>query len=96
MTPQTTAQRQAKYRAKRPFAGKDENGERRINTWVHTGTYLALERLARHHGITRREMLERLVVAEETRITATLVDEDLLDAYYDKATLRSNSESLRS
>lgn len=91
MTPKTTAQRQATYRAKRPFAGKDDNGERRINTWVNTGTYLALERLARHYGITKREMLERLVVAEDARITATMVDEELRDAYYGKSALRSNN-----
>ncbi|MFA7082514.1 MAG: hypothetical protein WC135_07875, partial [Bacteroidales bacterium] len=54
----TAAERQAAYRARRPFAGADNNGERRINTWVNTGTYLALERLARRDGVTKREMLE--------------------------------------
>ena len=91
MTQKTTAQRQAKYRAKRPFAGKDDNGERRINSWVNTGTYLALERLARHYGITKREMLERVVVAEDDRITATLVNDDLWEAYHEKRALRSNA-----
>ncbi|XXG31956.1 MAG: hypothetical protein WJ306_05165 [Ferrovum myxofaciens] len=32
-----SAQRQAQYRSKRPYAGVDGNGERRINTWVSTG-----------------------------------------------------------
>ncbi len=45
--PKTAAERQAAYRARRPFAGTDNNGERRINTWVNTGTYLALKRLSR-------------------------------------------------
>ncbi|VAY88732.1 hypothetical protein CARN8_3790002 [mine drainage metagenome] len=31
-----SAQRQAQYRSKRPYAGVDGNGERRINTWVST------------------------------------------------------------
>lgn len=79
--PKTAAERQAHYRAKRPFAGADNNGERRINTWVNTGTHLALARLARHYGITRREMLERVVMAEETHTTASM-DEDAREAYY--------------
>ena len=86
----TAAQRQADYRAKRPFAGQDDNGERRINTWVNTGTYLALERLARRYGVTKREILERLVVTEDDRITATLVNDDMWDAYHKKPALRSN------
>lgn len=89
----TAAQRQATYRAKRPFSGKDDNGERRINTWVNTGTYLALERLARRSGITKREMLERLVVAEDERIRATLINDDLWDAYHEPPALRSNHSS---
>jgi len=47
---QTAAQRQAHYRARR----NDGDGERGINTWVTSATDYALDRLARHHGITRR------------------------------------------
>jgi hypothetical protein len=49
-------------------------GERRaaINTWVTTRVALALARLARHHGVTTRQTLERLIVAAEDRITARL------------------------
>jgi hypothetical protein len=66
----TAAERQAAYRHSRSTAG--ENGERRINTWVSTGAALALARLARHHGITHREMLERLIVASDKRIVAKI------------------------
>lgn len=66
----TTAERQAAYRKARPTAG--ENGERRINAWVTTGAALALARLARHHGFTNREMLERLITAADDKITARL------------------------
>jgi hypothetical protein len=76
----TTAERQAAYRAKRPLAGVDNNGERRINTWVDTGTYLALKRLARHNGVTRREMLKRVLLAEDARVTAGM-DEAEREAY---------------
>ena len=51
-------ERQAAYRQSQPTAG--ENGERWINTWVTTGTSFALARLACHHELTNREMLERL------------------------------------
>ncbi len=66
----TAAERQAAYRKARATAG--ENGERRINTWVATGAALALGRLARHHGVTRREMLESLITAADDKITAKL------------------------
>ena len=59
----TAAQRQADYRGRRATAG--DNGERRINTWVSTGAALALARLAQHHGLSRRELLERLVLAAD-------------------------------
>jgi hypothetical protein len=61
----TAAQRQKEYRQKRPFAGEDGNGERRLNTWISTRASLALERLAKSYGVTKREMLERLVITEE-------------------------------
>jgi hypothetical protein len=64
----TVAERQKAYRANRPFAGEDGNGERRLNTWINTRAALALERLAERYGVTKREMLERLVVAEEERL----------------------------
>ena len=31
--PTSNAQRQAAYRARRPHAGEDGNGERRLNLW---------------------------------------------------------------
>lgn len=62
----TAAERQADYRARRATAG--EHGERRINTWVSTGAALALARLAQHHGLSQREMLERLLIEAEKDI----------------------------
>lgn len=66
----SSAERQAKYRQSRAFAG--ENGERRINTWVSSGTLLALGRLTRRYGVTQREMLEQLVLGADQQILATL------------------------
>ena len=66
----TAAERQAEYRKKRAVAGN--NGERRINTWVATGTALALVRLSNRYGVTQRDMLERLVLAADQQIVSTL------------------------
>ncbi len=74
----SAAERQREYRARRPFAG--ENGERQINTWVSTGAALALKRLARHYGITQREMLERLIF-DADRLVCVGMSDAQLDAY---------------
>lgn len=72
----TAAERQKEYRAKRAFAGEDGNGERRINTWVSTEASLALARLANRYSVTQRDMLERLILAEDKMVLATLGDCD--------------------
>jgi len=66
----TPAERQRAYRRSRQTAG--ENGERRINTWVSTGAALALARLARRDAVTQRDVLERLILAADKRITGRL------------------------
>jgi hypothetical protein len=64
----TAAERQKAYRAQRQFAGEDGNGERRISAYVSTRAALALDRLAKSYGVTKREMLERLVVSAEDKL----------------------------
>lgn len=68
----TPAERQKEYRANRQFAGEDGNGERRINAWVSTRAALALDRLAKRYGVTKREMLERLIISEEEKLLKTI------------------------
>ena len=68
----TPAQRQADYRAKRAFAGGDGNGERRVNTWISTSAFCALDRLAYRYGVTKREILERLILSEDDKIVSSL------------------------
>ena len=76
----SAAERQAAYRRRRAYAR--QGGERRINTWVATGAHLALERLARHHSITQREMLERLIMDADTDIIRKLeLDTPAWDEY---------------
>ena len=66
----TAAERQAQYRARRPHAGNDGNGERRLNLWLSTQADLALERLARRYCVTKREIIERLVIAEDDSVSS--------------------------
>lgn len=66
----TAAERQAACRLRRPTAG--ENGDKQINTWVTTRAHKALTRLARHHGISQRVMLERFLIEADDRISAEL------------------------
>jgi hypothetical protein len=68
----TPAQRQAEFRAKRPSAGADGNGQRQINTWLDTGAALALERLSRRYAVTQRQLLERLIREEDARVLQTI------------------------
>lgn len=62
----TAAERQKEYRRNRQVAG--ENGERRINAYVSTRAALALQRLSNRYGVTKREMLERLLITEEDKV----------------------------
>lgn len=71
----TSAQRQQDYRRQRPFAGPEGNGERRLNTWLTTAAGLALDRLARRYGVTKREVLEQLLKAADDEIIASLEPE---------------------
>jgi len=80
---QTTAQRQAAWRTRRATAGQDGNGERRLDLWVSTGADLALERLARRYTITKRQVLEQLIVQADGRIVRRLEpDSPQRDAYF--------------
>ncbi len=78
----SNAERQAEYRARRPFEGPGGNGERRLNAWVSTGASLALARMSRRYGVTKREMLEKLIMDEAERIEKNMTEEEL-EAYYD-------------
>jgi hypothetical protein len=80
---QTTAQRQAAWRARRVTAGNDGNGERRLDMWVSTEVELALARLACRHAITKRQMLEQLIVRADDAIVRRLdPDSEQWDSYF--------------
>lgn len=75
----TVAERQTAYRARR----HEGEGDRRLNTWIRSAADLALERLARRYGVTKREMIERLASAADDEVLRTLVlDTPEWDAYF--------------
>jgi hypothetical protein len=89
----TASQRQAAYRARRPHAGHDGNGERRLSVWIETRAALALARLARRYAVTQRALIERLVIAEDERILADIKhDSAQWCAYFAIPSLRRNDD----
>lgn len=65
---QNSAQRQAAYRQRHL---KDENGDKgRLQAVVSLAAKQALDRLARHHGLTLAALVERLALEEAARVTA--------------------------
>jgi hypothetical protein len=88
----TAAQRQAAYRARRPHAGNDGNGERCLNVWIDTRASLAIARLARRYAVTQRALIERLVIAEDERIHAQIEPDSVQwHAYFAVTSLSSNA-----
>ncbi|MDN5871537.1 MAG: hypothetical protein L0H73_12540 [Nitrococcus sp.] len=71
----TNAQKQRAYRQRHLSGGTGEI----IKTVVSVSTKRQLERLARHHGVTRRAMLERLLAAAEREVVSGIAD---TAAYY--------------
>ena len=63
-------ERQAAYRMRRFTAGRSHLGDRRLNTWIGADASLSLARIALWEGISKRELLERLIAAEHKRILA--------------------------
>ena len=77
----TNAERQAEYRRRNARAGldadlTDREPLARINTVVDVPTAAALTRLAAHHGLTKRAMLEALIADAERQALASTEDTD--------------------
>jgi hypothetical protein len=68
----TNAQRQAEYRAHR----RDEGVSSRLNIEVSLVAHFALERLAHHHGLTQRQMLEQLITGPHEALCKSLEGDD--------------------
>ena len=73
----TTAERQATCRASRDTARVDGNEQRRVSMWLSTGAALAMARLACRYGVTQRELVENMLLAEDDRVLASMTIDTL-------------------
>lgn len=74
----TSAERQAKYRLKQRKGGTNDLGAKRLDCWLSSEAFLALDRLSRHQGETKRQVLESLILmADKANLRACVTDEDL-------------------
>jgi len=75
------AERQREYRM-RAHERNNQDGDRRINTWLRAQAVFALRRLAKHHGLSQREILERIILDADNAVLETLApDSPELDKY---------------
>ena len=81
----SNAERQRDYRAARSTAG--ENGDRRLQSWVTTGTDLALDRLAKRYSLTRRLVLEKLILGADELESNNITDDAEFDKYLNSYTV---------
>lgn len=72
----SAAERQREFRQRKLTEGTDA----RLDVLVSATAAAALKRLARHHGMTQRAMLERVLVDAEGATVAALTD---TSAYFD-------------
>jgi len=66
----TNKERQAAYRQK-----ARSNNQYRINTFVSTEAGVALGCLSRHYAVTKREILEKLLVEAHKRVLAEITEQ---------------------
>jgi len=82
-----TKERQQEYRDRQRLSSVD----RRLNLWINSQAYCALERLSDHFRITKREVIEQLVVILDSDVTGIKkLDPSEWDEYFNGKALRSN------
>jgi len=64
----TNAEKQANYRKRKIKEGEGE----RLQAIISLHAKLAIQRLAKHYGITQAVLIERLVMNEQKSVTDTL------------------------
>lgn len=64
----TPAQRQAAYRSRRNLG----EGIQRLNTWISIPAFCALQRLARHQGMSQRAVIEQMLFKIDDEVIETL------------------------
>lgn len=77
----SNAEKQRRYRNNRVKTGG--LCEYRINTFVSSGCYFALDRLSRYYSITKRQALELLIkISDEAIINNLEIDTDEWNKYF--------------
>ena len=69
----SNAERSSRYKKTRHHANNGD-GEMQINCWVTSQAKFALKRLARHHGVKQREILEKLILEADEEILRSMND----------------------
>ena len=75
----TSTQRQAEYKARR----QEGDGEKKLSMWVSTSCTFAIGRLAKHHGLTKRQIIMMLVAEADSAVVKKIeIDTPEWDAYF--------------
>jgi DNA-directed RNA polymerase specialized sigma subunit len=80
------AKRQAEYRKRHMKEGSDQ----RLNVILGLDAKLALERMAKHDGVTNKSLLERVLLEAESRLLEDM-DGEQQTRYYDVKTSTTSS-----
>ena len=75
----SNAERQARYKKTR-YQANNGDGEYQLNCWITSQAKFALKRLAKHHGMTQRAVLEWLLT-ESDETTFRALNEEQQDEY---------------
>lgn len=75
----SNAERQARYRARRATA--KENGEYRFNSWLVSDAHFALGRLASYRGLSKKDVIEQLIINADKLLRDSFQNDDRHDAY---------------
>ena len=80
------AKRQAEYRQRHIKEGSDQ----RLNVILGLDAKLALERMAKHDGVTNKRLLERILLEAQSRLLEDM-DGEQQTRYYDVKTSTTSS-----
>jgi len=83
----SSKERQQNYRDRQRLG----NADRKLNLWTSSQSYCALERLTDHFKITKREVIEQLIIILDKDVTEIKkLDQSQWDKYFNEISLRSN------
>lgn len=86
----TNSERQKDYRFNRQRAGPDGNGEHQLNMWLSTAATLALNRLAVRYSVTKKDVLEKLILDKDSRLAKSFENDE--KAWEDYQSARKNKD----